>query len=70
MATPQQDSHMDWQLTKSTVSKRSSHMFNNPFMSYVKLKCKSSDKKFFANKYVLGTSSAAFYAMFYGNLAT
>ena len=64
MATPQQDSHMDWQSTKSTVFKRSSHMFNNPFMSDVKLKCKSSDKKFFAHKYVLGTSSAAFLRCF------
>ena len=69
MATPQQDSYMDWQSTKKTVLERSCHMFNNPFMSDVKLECESSDKKFYAHKYVLGTSSAVFYAMFYGKLA-
>ena len=44
-------------------------MFNNPFMSDITFSCEGSDKKFFAHKYVLGTSSAVFYAMFYGELA-
>ena len=69
MAALQQDSYEDWQSTKKTVLERSRHMFNNPFMSDVELKCESSDKKFFAHKYVLATSSAVFYAMFYGKLA-
>ena len=67
MATSQQD--VDWQSTKKTVLERSRHMFNNPFMSDVKFSCEGSDKKFFAHKYVLATSSAVFYAMFYGELA-
>ena len=44
-------------------------MFNNPFMSDITFSCEGSDKKFFVHKYVLGTSSAVFYAMFYGELA-
>ncbi len=44
-------------------------MFNSPFMSDVKFSCEDSDKKFVAHKYVLATSSAVFYAMFYGELA-
>ena len=67
MATSQQD--VDWQSTKKTVLERSRHMFNNPFMSDVKFSCEGSDKKVFAHKYVLATSSAVFYAMFYGELA-
>ena len=67
MATSQQD--VDWQSTKKTVLERSRHMFNNPFMSDIKFSCEDSDKKFFAHKYVLATSSAVFYAMFYGELA-
>ncbi len=67
MATSQQD--VDWQSTKKTVLERSRHMFNNPFMSDVKFSCEGSDEKFFAHKYVLATSSAVFYAMFYGELA-
>jgi hypothetical protein len=67
MATSQQE--VDWQSTKKTVLERSCHMFNNPFMSDVAFSCEGSDKKFFAHKYVLGTSSAVFYAMFYGELA-
>ena len=67
MATSQQD--VDWQSTKKTVLERSRHMFNNPFMSDVKFSCEDSDKNFFAHKYVLATSSAVFYAMFYGELA-
>ena len=61
--------HLDWQSTKKTLLERSRHMFNNPFMSDVALKCEDSDKKFFAHKYVLSTSSVVFYAMFYGELA-
>ena len=60
---------LDWQSKKKTVLERSRHMFNNPFMSDVAFKCEDSDKKFFAHKYVLGTSSDVFYAMFYGELA-
>ena len=67
MATSQQD--VDWQSTKKTVLERSRHMFNNPFMSDVKFSCEGSDKKVFAHKYVLVTSSVVFYAMFYGELA-
>ena len=63
------EQYVDWQSTKKTVLERSSHMFNNPFMSDVMFSCEGSDKKFFAHKYVLGTSSAVFYAMFYGKLA-
>ena len=60
---------VDWRTTKKTVLERSRHMFNNPFMSDVGFSCEGSDKKFFAHKYVLATSSAVFYAMFYGELA-
>ena len=69
MATSQQDA--DWQSTKKTVLERTRHMFNNPFMSDVMFSCdcEDSDKKFFAHKYVLATSSVVFYAMFYGELA-
>ena len=67
MARSQQE--VDWQTTKKTVLERSRHMFNNPFMSDIAFSCEGSDKKFFAHKYVLATSSAVFYAMFYGELA-
>ncbi|CAB3993537.1 BTB POZ domain-containing 6-like [Paramuricea clavata] len=68
MATSQQE--VDWQSTKKTVLERSRHMFNNPFMSDIAFNiCEGSEKKFFAHKYVLATSSAVFYAMFYGKLA-
>ncbi|CAB4037887.1 BTB POZ domain-containing 6-like [Paramuricea clavata] len=67
MATSQQE--LDWQSTKKTVLERSRHMFNNPFMSDIAFSCEGSDKKLFAHKYVLATSSAVFYAMFYGELA-
>ncbi|CAB4023699.1 BTB POZ domain-containing 6-like [Paramuricea clavata] len=67
MATSQQE--VDWQTTKKTVLERSRHMFNNPFMSDIAFSCEDSDKKFFAHKYVLATSSVVFYAMFYGELA-
>ena len=67
MATSQQD--VDWQSTMKTVLERSRHMFNNPFMSDIAFSCEGSDNKVFAHKYVLATSSAVFYAMFYGELA-
>jgi BTB/POZ domain-containing protein 3/6 len=51
------------------VLERSSHMFDNPFMSDIKFTCEDSAKSFYAHKYVLGTSSAVFHAMFYGDLA-
>ena len=60
---------VDWQSTKKTVLERSCHMFNNPFMSDIKFTCEDSTKSFYAHKYVLGTSSAVFHAMFYGDLA-
>ncbi len=62
-------SSVDWQSTKKTVLERSCHMFNNPFMSDIKFTCEDSTKSFYAHKYVLGTSSAVFHAMFYGDLA-
>ena len=65
----QSEQYVDWQSTKNTVVERSRHMFNNPFMSDIMFSCEGSDKKFFAHKYVLSTSSAVFYAMFYGELA-
>ncbi|CAB3993538.1 BTB POZ domain-containing 6 [Paramuricea clavata] len=67
MARSEQE--VDWQSTKKTVLERSRHMFNNSFMSDVAFSCEGSDKKFSAHKYVLATSSAVFYAMFYGELA-
>ena len=63
------EQYVDWQSTKNTVLERSRHMFNNPFMSDITFSCDGSDKKLFAHKYILGTSSAVFYAMFYGELA-
>ena len=38
-------------------------------MSDIKFTCEDSTKSFYAHKYVLGTSSAVFHAMFYGDLA-
>ena len=67
MATAQPE--VDWQSTKRTVSERNRHMFNNSDMSDISFTCEGSDKIFYAHKYVLGTSSAVFHAMFYGDLA-
>ena len=67
MATSQPE--VDWQSTKTTVSERNRHMFNNSDMSDISFTCEGSDKIFHAHKYVLGTSSAVFHAMFYGDLA-
>ena len=65
-----QSNNYDWQSTKKTVLERNSHMFNNPSMSDIKFTCGESKRKcFYAHKYVLATSSAVFYAMFYGGLA-
>ena len=38
-------------------------------MSDIKFTCEGSKKQFYAHKYVLGTASAVFHAMFYGELA-
>ena len=62
-------SNVYWQSTKNTILERNRHMFNNSDMSDINFTCKGSDKTFYAHKYVLGTSSAVFYAMFYGELA-
>ena len=62
-------SDVDWQSTKKTVSERNRHMFNNSDMSDISFTCEGSDTIFYAHKYVLGTSSAVFHAMFYGDLA-
>ena len=60
---------IDWQTTKKSVSERNSHMFNNSDMSDISFTCEGSDNILYAHKYVLGTSSAVFHAMFYGDLA-
>ena len=44
-------------------------MFNNELMSDVSFTCGESSRIFHAHKYVLATSSAVFFAMFYSNLA-
>ena len=62
-------SEIDWQSTKTTVLQRNRHMFNNSDMSDISFTCEGSDKVFYAHKYVLGTSSVVFKAMFYGDLA-
>jgi hypothetical protein len=67
MALAQSD--VDWQSTKKSVSERNSHMFNNSDMSDISFTWEGSDKILYAHKYVLGTSSAVFHAMFYGDLA-
>ena len=61
--------HDDWQSTKKTVLQRNMYMFDNELMSDVSFTCGKSSRIFHAHKYVLATSSAVFYAMFYGNLA-
>ena len=60
---------IDWQSTKNTILERNSHMFNNSDMSDISFTCEGSDNILYAHKYVLGTSSAVFHAMFYGDLA-
>ena len=61
--------HDDWQSSKKTVLQRNAHMFDNELMSDVSFTCGESSRIFHAHKYVLATSSAVFFAMFYGNLA-
>ena len=59
----------DWQSSKKTISERNAYMFNNKLMSDVSFTCGESSHIFHAHKYVLATSSAVFFAMFYGDLA-
>ncbi len=61
--------HDDWQSSKQTVLQRNEYMYNNELMSDVSFVCGESSRIFHAHKYVLATSSAVFFAMFYGNLA-
>ena len=59
----------DWQSSKKTVLERNAFMFDNELMSDVSFVCGESSRVYYAHKYVLATSSAIFFAMFYGNLA-
>ena len=61
--------HDDWQSSKKTVLQRNAYMFDNELMSDVSFTCGESSRIFHAHKYVLATSSAVFFALFYGNLA-
>ena len=61
--------HEDWQSSKKTVLQRNAYMFDNELMNDVSFTCGESSRIFHAHKYVLATSSAVFFAMFYGNLA-
>jgi hypothetical protein len=61
--------HDDWQSSKKTVLQRNAYMFDNELMSDVSFTCGESSRIFHAHKYVLATSSAVFFAMFYGGLA-
>ena len=61
--------HNDWQSSKKTVLQRNAYMFDNELMSDVSFTCGESSRIFHAHKYVLATSSAVFFAMFYGDLA-
>ena len=61
--------HDDWQSSKKTVLQRNAYMFDNELISDVSFTCGESSRIFHAHKYVLATSSAVFYAMFYGDLA-
>ena len=60
--------HDDWQSSKKTVLQRNAYMFDNELMSDVSFTCGESRRIFHAHKYVLTTSSAVFFAMFYGLL--
>ena len=60
--------HDDWQSTKKTVLQRNAYMFDNELMSDVSFTCGESRRTFHAHKYVLATSSAVFFAMFYGEI--
>ena len=61
--------HEEWQSSKKTVLQRNAYMFDNELMSDVSFTCGKSSRIFHSHKYVLATSSAVFFAMFYGNLA-
>ena len=61
--------HGDWQSSRNTVLQRNAYMFDNELMSDVSFTCGESRRIFHAHKYVLATSSAVFFAMFYGDLA-
>ena len=61
--------HSDWQTSRNTVVQRNAYMFDNELMSDVSFTCGESTRIFYAHKYVLATSSAVFFAMFYGDLA-
>ena len=61
--------HDDWQSSKKTVLQRNAYMFDNELISDVSFTCGESSRIFHAHKYVLATSSAVFYAEFYGDLA-
>ena len=60
--------HDDWQSSKKTVLQRNAYMFDNELMSDVSFTCGKSRRIFHAHKYVLATSSAVFFAMFYGEI--
>ena len=60
--------HDDWQSSKKTVLQRNAYMFDNELMSDVSFTCGESRRVFHAHKYVLTTSSAVFFAMFYGEI--
>ena len=60
--------HDDWQSSKKTVLQRNAYMFDNELMSDVSFTCGESRRIFHAHKYVLATSSAVFFAMFYGGI--
>ena len=60
--------HDDWQSSKKTVLQRNAYMFDNELMSDVSFTCGESRRIFHAHKYVLATSSAVFFAMFYGEM--
>ncbi|XP_028396060.1 BTB/POZ domain-containing protein 6-B-like [Dendronephthya gigantea] len=62
--------HEDWQSSKTTVIERNEYMFDNELMSDVSFVCgESGHRVFHAHKYVLATSSAVFFSMFYGHVA-
>ena len=60
--------HDDWQSSMKTVLQRNAYMFDNELMSDVSFTCGDSRRIFHAHKYVLATSSAVFFAMFYGEI--
>ena len=60
--------HDDWQSSKKTVLQRNAYMFDNELMSDVSFTCGESRHIFYAHTYVLATSSAVFFAMFYGEI--